>query len=485
MASIKFLLGMFPDTRKLEQKWNKLRSDYKAFKDFEESEDLKHYIELENEIKSPEFNLRIKEIKTRKFNQTEEFSKEQEFKRYKKSKSIKSYLKVLNSDKLREYEFIEKSSELQRYRDLSEYIRSNDYIKEKATLSSRDFARSEAGLKEKELKVLSRSPRIKKFLKFERSAGFREYMMVSDSDELKRFRELEKFLNSEEFLKIKNYMALSPKQKFEISDEFKKIKEYDLLKKSDKIIWYFKTKKKYPFKKVEKWELSFEDNFESTKLDTTKWITRYLYGDIQLNKSYVMIDDNHAFNEGKNIEFFDRKLRIITRRERAKSLVWDPERGFYEKEFGFTSDMISSAKSFSQKYGLIEAKVKIAPTEVSQSFSLLSDRILPHVDIFKFEKNRLFGGNFWKNGNDKGIGRSISKASAARFTKDYFIYSLEWLPGKMTWKINDQIFKVQSQGLPEVPMYLMFNASLKEYASDKKLPSTLAIDWVRVYQLKD
>lgn len=485
MASIKFFLGLFPNTQKLEQKWNQLRNDYNTFKTFEVSEDLKYYEELEKEIKSPEFNLKIKEIKAQKYNQTEEFRKEQEYKRYKKSKSIKTYLKVLKSDELREYEFIENSAELKRYRELEEFLKSQDFIKEKASLSNKEFNNSEAGLKEKEFKSISKSAIIKKFFKFEQSSAFRDYQMVKNSDELKRFNELEEYINSEEFKKVKNYMALSPKEKYEASEEYKKVREYELLKKSDIIIWYYNTKKNYPFKKVENWELSFEEKFEDKKLDNSKWITRYLYGDIQLKKNYVLPDDRHAFNEGKNIEIYDKKLRIITKREAGKSLVWDPLRGFYEKDFDFTSDMISSANSFSQKYGLIEAKVKIAPTEVSQSFSLLSDRILPHVDIFKFEKNRLSAGNFWENGSEKGFSKSISKVSGTKFTKDFFIYKLEWYPDKMVWKINDVVLKVQSQGLPENPMYLMFNASLKEFANEKKLPSALEIDWVRVFKLKE
>ena len=485
MVSIKFLLGMFPETAKLERKWDQLRKDYAAFSSFETSDELKHFEDLEKEVNSAAFNLKIKEIKARKFKQTEEFRKEQEYLRLKKSKPIRTYFKVLNSEKLREFEFTEKSPELSRYRELGEYVHSDTFIREKASRRARDFKNSEAGLKEKEYKYASKSPMIKRFFKFGKSAPYREYLRVKDSDSFKRYNELEKFLNSEEFMKVKNYMALSPKEKYEISDEYKKAEEYKLLKKSDKIIWFYKTRKKYPFKYVEKWELSFEDTFEVSKLDTQKWITRYLYGDKQLNMNYVMADDRHAFTEGKNIEIYDKKLRIITRRGNAKNLVWDAMRGFYEKEFNFTSDMISTANSFSQKYGLIEAKVKIADSGVTQALSLLTDRRLPHVNIFKFENKRLLTGNFWQNGSEKGFNKSESVTSASRFKKDYFIYTLEWLPGKMTWKINDLVFKVQTQGLPETPMFLMFNSSLKEKASDSGLPSALEIDWVKVYKLKE
>lgn len=66
-------------------------------------------------------------------------------------------------------------------------------------------------------------------------------------------------------------------------------------------------------------------------------MNRYLNGDKILNKGYSMADDKHAFTEGKNLGIIDKKLRILTRREKAKGLVWDMARGFYEKEFDFSS----------------------------------------------------------------------------------------------------------------------------------------------------
>ena len=485
MASIKFLLGMFPETARLEDRENQLRRDYEAYKTFESSSELIHFEELKKEVFSPEFKLRVKEIKSAKFKNTEEFRKEQEYIRLKRSKPLATYLKVLSSDALREYEAFRKAPELKRYKELKEYIMSDAFIKEKASMSSSDFKNSEAGLKEKEYKNAAASSSVKNHFKFENSAAYQEYLRVKESEELKKYLELEKFVNSEKFVKVKDYMKLSAKEKYESSDEFKKVQEYDVLEKSDKIVWFYKTRKKYPFKYVEKWELSFEDSFAGPKLDAGKWTTRYLYGDKTFKNNYVMADDLHAFTDGKNLEFFDKKLRIVTKRESGKALVWDAQRGFYEKEFDFTSDMIITGDHFRQKYGLFEAKVKISPSGVTQSLSLLSDLIVPHVDVFKFQKNRIISGNFWKNGSDNGTSKSLSKTSGTKFTKDHFIYTIEWLPGKITWKINGEVFKVQTQGVPDEPMYIMFNSSLKEKSNQEGLPSAMEIDWIRVYRMKE
>jgi beta-glucanase (GH16 family) len=210
-------------------------------------------------------------------------------------------------------------------------------------------------------------------------------------------------------------------------------------------------------------------------------MTRYLYGDKILNNGYVLTDDKHAFTDGKNVEFLDNRLKIVTRREKAKSLVWNPVLGFYEKEFEFTSDLISSAKGYTGQYGIYEAKVRVGNSGVTQAFSLMCDQILPHIDIFRLEKGKLSAGNFW---NGSTPGKSISSTGGGKFTKDFFIYSLEWQPGKLTWRINGLVFKEQKTGIPDKGMYMIFNSSLKEKAREDGIPSTLEIDWIRVYKKK-
>ena len=52
MASLSFLLGMVPSTEKVEAADDKIRADFQAYKEYESSEELKHFLELEKEVKS-------------------------------------------------------------------------------------------------------------------------------------------------------------------------------------------------------------------------------------------------------------------------------------------------------------------------------------------------------------------------------------------------------------------------------------------------
>ncbi len=310
-------------------------------------------------------------------------------------------------------------------------------------------------------------------------SDYQEYKKFEVSDELKHFQELETEVNSASF---KQKVKATKSKEFKETEEYKRQQEYLGLVKSEKILWYKKIKKKYPFGPVERWDLSFEDNFSSGKADSKTWMNRYIHGDKILNKGYVLADDKHAFTEGKNLEVSDNKLRILTKREKAKGLVWHPTLGFYEKEFDFSSDMISSAKSFSQAYGMIEAKIKFGSSGVSQAFSLMSEQMLPHVDIVKYEKGKIFSANFWKNGS--GVAKSVTSAGGGKYSGNYHIYTLLWEAGKLTWKVNGVVFKTQTSGVPDKDLFLVFNSSLKEKANENGLPSAFEIDWVRVYKAK-
>jgi beta-glucanase (GH16 family) len=196
----------------------------------------------------------------------------------------------------------------------------------------------------------------------------------------------------------------------------------------------------------------------------------------------VLEDDKSFITNGDNIEFYDNKARIVTKAGRATGLAWRANQGFVEEDFDFTSGMLSSAGSFKQKYGIFKAKVKMAEGSVSQAFWMVSEGMLPHIDVARYEHGRLYANYFW--GNSKSPQKSISKTRGSKYENEYFIYTLEWTPGKLVWKINDKVFKTQTSGVPQEPMYINFSANLKKDASEKNLPNAMEIDWIRVYKLK-
>jgi beta-glucanase (GH16 family) len=310
-------------------------------------------------------------------------------------------------------------------------------------------------------------------------ADYKAFKDFENSDELKHYLELEKEVKSNDFKVRKKRMK---KADYRESEEFKKETEYSVLKKSEKILWFYKTKKKYPFKEIERWDLTFEDRFKEGKLDQSKWMTRAYWGELSMKEPYALEDDKSLPTDGANIEFYDGKARIVTKPAKAEGLVWRSQQGFVREDFDFTSGMLCTAKSFRQKYGVFHAKIKMAGGSVSQSFWMVSETMLPHVDVARFENGKLYANYFW--GGSSSPRKSLSKTGGTKYADEYFIYSLEWTPNKLTWKINGKVFKTQTSGVPQEEMYINFSSNLKKDSDEDGLPSAMEIDWVRVYKLK-
>jgi len=306
--------------------------------------------------------------------------------------------------------------------------------------------------------------------------AFREY---EESDELRHFLELEKEIKSSDFAIRKKKLS---KSEYKTSEEFQKESEYDVLRKSEKVVWYFKTKKKNPFRELEKWEQTFGDEFTGSKLDTSKWMTRYYWGDKGLDESFALGDEKSFPTNGDNIEFYDKKLRIVTKAEKAEGLQWRPVVGFVRENFDYTTGMISTAASFRQKYGIFQAKIKMAPGSVSQAFWMVGDGMLPHIDVARFENGKLHADYFW--GKPDNPNKSVSKTGGSRYGDHFYIYTLEWTPNKLVYKINGKVFKTQTSGVPQEEMCINFSSNLKTQDSDRGLPSAMEVDWIRVYKLK-
>jgi beta-glucanase (GH16 family) len=114
---------------------------------------------------------------------------------------------------------------------------------------------------------------------------------------------------------------------------------------------------------------------------------------------------------------------------------------------------------------------------------MVADKILPHVDVAKIQKDKILYGSFWGNIAEKGgVKKKVGKKGAGKFTSDYFIYSVEWSPERIIWKINEKVVLKQSQGIPNEPMYLVLSAGVTDGIPEHLLPSTMEVDWVKIYK---
>jgi hypothetical protein len=537
MASLKLLLGMIPSTSKIEQAEKALISEFEKLNVFAGSDQLARYNELDKLVTSSDFVQKRKEIESLRYKYSEEYEKEKEYLSLVKAKDIVLYFKTISGHNLKRFQDLDgsekiigfeklenfiKSPEFREkqkmkpftFRDTEEYSRLLEYkslkkdpevkayykarrkeepVKTKIVVQFEElsaFIKSAAFLAKKnmkpigfkdsdeykkllEYKRLKGSPEIKEFYRFKDSKEYANYLNTHESKRLERYRELKEYVATPEFRELKNYLL--DKKRFEKSEMFKQLQEYDKLKKSADIIWYFKIKDSDKFDILKNRELTFSDEFTADKLDTSKWLTNYYWGEKLLKDRYSVEHDLQAYTEKDNFELRNSILKINTRPQRVKGKVWTAEKGFTEKEFSYTSGIINSGNSFRQKYGIFSAKIRLGNPEAKSAFWMLADKITPQIDICRSSKGKVWIDLF----TDKSD--HVKSSIGSRYANDFFIYTLEWTPGSLTWLINNTEIHVQTENIPQEPMYVILSGGLEKPINGM---TSMEIDWVRVYSAK-
>jgi beta-glucanase (GH16 family) len=484
MANLRFLLGLIPKTSELEAKSNTLVKEFTDFQQYQSSEELAQFLELEKEVTSPAFKETVTKIKGQKFFETNEFKQLQEYTQLKKSARFKIYFKLKNSAQLTDFDATGSSSELSHYQELEQYLATKEFVNLKSSADPKEFRNSPEGQKEQEFLTLQKSARIKNYFKFKNSENYKTFLEVQASKDLIKYDELEKAIASDEFRKVKEYMALPSKKKYELSEEFKKEFSYLTALKSDKHKWYLACLKKDKFTALKAWKLSFEEDFTSDKLDPKKWMTKYYWAEELLKEPYSLAHDKHFVTDGKNIEIKNSILTIHTKQESVTGKAWDPMLGFIPKEFNYTSGLISTGKSFRFKFGRIEAKIKLNHSgKVSHAFWMLGDKILPEIDIFKSVDGKLLLSNIWGNIAEKdGVHKLSKKLGASKLYSDFFIYTLDWSPEKLVWKINGLEVAAIAESVPQENLYFVLSSGIFGDNPNGSVPASMEIDWVKVYE---
>lgn len=460
---IKSRFGLLPGTSRIEARDMDLKKEYEEFLKYEESGEPQRYIELEELVTSQDFKDRKKLISSQRFKNTDAYLSLQEYKSMEKSPEFKGYFRFITSKYFADFLNFDGSEEVRKLE-------------------------ADKGKKDTELNTLRKSPGIKAYYKLSKSKDLKHFRKLHGSQQLEKFDRLEKYIESDEFRETKAYME--SRDKFKKSPEYEQLTEYRELKKSPRLKWYFKLKGSAKFDEIKKWKLVFSDDFTGSEIDKSKWLTSFYWGKHLLKESYSLASDLHYYTEGDNLEIKDSTLRLYTRKEEVTGKAWDPAIGFFPKEFGYTSGMINTGESFRQMYGTFEAKIRMHRSpSVFHAFWMLSDKMVPHIDIFRFsgnQKRRIESNTYVEDkSHDGNIRRNSDNIGGLDFSKGYFIYRLEWYPDRLVWKINDTVVRIDHDGVPQEPMYILFSSGVDSKGGDNGLPTSMDIDWVRCYQFVD
>lgn len=431
----KNLFGGITPTAKLEKTEAELIKAMQRYEEVEKSVELAEYKTLFHEVKAPAFVEHKKTLQNRKYKDTEEYRDTVKLKKLESSADIKLYYEVLKSPDLEKFLTFKTSASYEDLGDKNKVKSSTELQKHKA---------------------------------FEQSKEYKTYTRFHDSYIIKEYEQLKALTSTPEF-KTKNSFWANP-NRWQTTPEYNKEQRFLELEKNPDIV-FFNKEKPERFAKYRSLKVTFHDEFDWNTLDKSRWDFGFHYKNEKLLGNHSFSNEKQANNSGKNVSVYNGILKIHTKNEKTKATAWDTTKGFIEKEFDYTSDVLQTAKEFRQKHGVFSAKIRCTGN-VNHAFWLGADNKLPHVNIFHFNGKHIHIGNANKNVMD---GISISGLNP----NQYYIYTLKWTEKELIWMINNlEVYRTASN-IPTEAMYMVFNSFIPQKANTNE--GLLEVDWVRVY----
>lgn len=468
------------NTSKIETEFDNLYKDYQDFCKIEESDKLKHFLELEKEVNTDSFKQQKKQIQSLKFKGSPEEKKFKEFKKLESKSKLKTFYKVQSSSELKKYNELKGSEDVIRYQELKDYVdkryksEKSAFSKNKSKNDDAKFEDTDAYKKYQEYRQLTASADIKLFLGYPKSSDYRLYSKMNNSSIRKRFEELQTEVESDSFRERKAY--LEDDKKWEKTEAYKNETDYLEMLKDPLFVNYLKYRNTNAFDFFKNWNLVFEDRFEADKLDGEKWQTITQAAEQTTAQNFSKEGDLQAYtNSGENVQVKGNHLQLVVKKEKTKTLVWNMPMGFTLKEMDYSAGLITTGTKFQPKYGILEAKIKFDSHKQLENVFYLADSANEYrLNLLECGKVNRFG----LTSNSNSSFESLSGLSVGQF----YIFRMEWTEGKITWKINNQEIYSISSNIPGAPMSLNLNTIVLEPTSN--LPYYFEVGWIRFYQKK-
>lgn len=226
--------GLMKSTSKIESAYESLLADYHTFCEFEKSNELKEYHELELLVNSATFKQKKKEIQNLGLKGSKEEAQLNELKRLSRNSRLKKFFSTLKSDELKRFELISNSELHDKYKKLKAAVEKHSL----EALKKKDKQSEEFALYT-EFQKVNTSDDIVFFKSFRKSSAYRNYELMLDSPERKRHDELLALTSSEEFKARVSY--LQDKNKWEKTEAAAQEKRFVELQKMPQLITYLKS----------------------------------------------------------------------------------------------------------------------------------------------------------------------------------------------------------------------------------------------------
>jgi len=249
------------------------------------------------------------------------------------------------------------------------------------------------------------------------------------------------------------------------------------------------------------WVLVWSDEFDGpsgSSVDATKWVAEVGgegWGN-QEREFYTTRPENIALDGNGHLV-----ITALAEPANTTDICW----------YGscrYTSARIRTHGLFAQTYGRFEARIRIPRGQgLWPAFWMLGDNISSvgwpgsgEIDIMENigrEPNIVHGTMHGPGySGASGIGKPYTLASGA-FADDFHTYAVEWMPGLITWFVDDtKYFQAAPENIPtsakwvfDHPFYLLLNVAVggawpNDPDATTVFPQQMIVDYVRVYKAK-
>lgn len=263
-------------------------------------------------------------------------------------------------------------------------------------------------------------------------------------------------------------------------------------------------------KSKEDWTMVWNDEFDGTELDKSKWT--YDLG------NWIVDENGNGVSAGwgneelqnytkDNVEVEDGNLVITAKKEETSD-----EYG----EYNYTSSRIKTKGLFAKKYGKFEARMALpAESALWPAFWMLPEDDVyggwassGEIDIMEARgrlphevEGTLHYGGQWPD--NKYTGKTYEFAEGTDMT-EFHDYAIEWEPGEIRWYVDGELYQTQnnwytkgSDGEEEYSFpapfdqefHLLLNLAVGGWFDGGETPSDsfeeaqMLVDYVRVYEL--
>ncbi len=242
------------------------------------------------------------------------------------------------------------------------------------------------------------------------------------------------------------------------------------------------------------WDLVFEDEFDGTSLDKSKWNPTYNWGHTHNHRAYC-VEENVIVKDGK--------LMLKGEAKKHPDAPATAKFNGSDVPVDYTSGAIDTRGKFEVKYGYIEGRFK-APWQAGTwpAFWTLQDGWPPEIDILEIPASRKqhhyylhYTNPSWYSEHGSAWDHEASFGGTSEGpdkSADFHNYGVEWNENNLIFYFDDK--KIASYNRPtEIrqldAQYIIINLAIGAWAGDNievtaETPAYFEAEWVRVWKQK-